>query len=165
MSSLNYQSSALGMVVYSEFSDCINNCIKIPVQIHKSTLFFDAIFLFSRIILIYYPYGIMEAVSRDSNIGTFRIIFLLYSRSSVDSGASLEREHLGAFNRPSVMTVTSEENQKTQPGFKPRLPGFLILSFFASIRTIRLCYFRPPRAPWGPLDSGLMRKRSLLSFF
>ena len=80
----------------------------------------------------------MEAVSRDSNIGTFRIIFLLYSRSSVDSGASLEREHLGAFNRPSVMTVTSEENQKTQPGFKPRLPGFLILSFFASIRTIRL---------------------------
>ena len=101
MSSLNYQSSALGMVVYSEFSDCINNCIKIPVQIHKSTLFFDAIFLFSRIILIYYPYGIMEAVSRDSNIGTFRIIFLLYSRSSVDSGPSLEKEHLGAFNRPS----------------------------------------------------------------
>ena len=83
----------------------------------------------------------MEAVSRDSNIGTFRIIFLLYSRSSVDSGASLEKEHLGAFNRPSVMTVTSEENQKTQPGFKPRLPVFLILSFFASIRTIILCDF------------------------
>ena len=107
MSSLNYQSSALGMVVYSEFSDCINNCIKIPVQIHKSTLFFDAIFLFSRIILIYYPYGIMEAVSRDSNIGTFRIIFLLYSRSSVDSGPSLEKEHLGAFIIASKLTNVS----------------------------------------------------------
>ena len=30
---------------------------------------------------------------------------------------------------------------------------------------ITLPHIRPPRSPWGPLDSGLMRKRSLLSFF
>ena len=71
-----------GPVVYSELSDYLG----LTKNTHEST-FFDAIFLFSRIILIYYPYGIMAAVSSDRIIGTFRIIFLLVEVVQTGRGA------------------------------------------------------------------------------
>ena len=44
-------------------------------------------------------------------------------------------------------------------------PALEIIFFFTDARSIEISNIRPPRAPWGPLDSGLMMRSHFSPFF